>query len=184
MIARELRWTDFDALVEMYFHLYDERDRGEPIGIHLFHQRPSAVDEIDWFAGLYRRTLAGDCITSVAEEEGRPVGSCTIAPDGGRLDSELGHVGVLGVLVDHRYRGRGAGRAMMIRSLEAARTRFETVRLSVFADNERAKSLYRHLGFVLYGTLPRGVRRGERYFDQEFMFLDLRGWSAPPAPNR
>src|SRR5580658_6921741 len=185
MMVRELRWNDFDAVTEMYLHLYDKRAAGESIGISLFAEPPSLPDEAEWFANLYRKTLERQWFTAVAEEDGRAIGNCTIQPQAARADSELGHVGVLGVLVDHRRRGRGAGRAMMIRALEESRSRFEIVRLSVFADNLRAKALYRRLGFVPYVTLPRAIRRGANYIDEEFMYLDLTAWTAPATlPNR
>jgi RimJ/RimL family protein N-acetyltransferase len=185
MLVRDLRWEDFEPLTEIYFHLYDERASGASIGIHLFAERPSRADEVEWFANLYRKCLDGQTVTVVAEEDGRAVGSCVIQGRTPRADSEMGHVGVLGILVDHRYRGRGAGRAMMVRALEAARRQFEIVQLGVFADNLGAKGLYRHLGFVTYGTLPRAVRRGDRYIDEELMYLDLGKWAAPPVgPNR
>ncbi|MCI4373418.1 MAG: GNAT family N-acetyltransferase [Thermoplasmata archaeon] len=185
MIVRELRWNDFEPLTEMYFHLYEERAAGESIGISLFAERPSTVDEVEWFANLYRKCLERQWFTSIAEEDGRAIGNCTIQPQTVRADSELGHIGVLGILVDHRFRGKGAGRALMIHALEQARGRFEIIRLSVFADNLRAKELYRRLGFETYGRLPRAIHRGDRYIDEEFMFLDLGKWAAPPgAPNR
>jgi len=185
MLVRDLRWNDFDPLTEMYYHLYEERGAGEPIGISLFAERPSLADEVEWFANLFRKSLERQWFTAVAEDGGRAIGSCTIQPQAPRPDSELGHVGVLGILVDHRFRGRGAGRAMMDSALHQARGRFEIVRLSVFADNLRAKELYRRVGFEPYGRLPRAIRRGDRYIDEEFMFLDLGKWSPPPsAPNR
>jgi RimJ/RimL family protein N-acetyltransferase len=182
--VRELRWSDFEALVEMYYHLYEERAAGQPIGIHLFAERPSKVDEVQWFANLYRNTLEGETITAVAEEGNQPVGSCVIGPVSPRRDSEMGHVGELGILVDHRFRGKGAGTALMIRCLEQSRARFEVVRLGLFADNDGAKRLYLRLGFQTYGRMPRAVRRGRRYIDEEFMFLDLAGWVPPATPNR
>jgi ribosomal protein S18 acetylase RimI-like enzyme len=74
---------------------------------------------------------------------------------------------------------------MMVRCLQEAKRRFEIVRLSVFADNTRAKGLYRRMGFQPYGLLPRAIRRGERYIDEEFMYLDLTKWVPPTeGPNR
>jgi len=185
MMVRELRWGDFDALTEMYYHLYDERAAGESIGITLFAERPSLADEVEWFANLYRKCLEGDWFTSVGEADGRAIGNCTVQPQAARADGEQGHIGVLGILVDHRHRGQGAGRAMMVRCLQQAKRRFEIVRLSVFADNTRAKGLYRRMGFQPYGLLPRAIRRGERYIDEEFMYLDLTKWVPPTeGPNR
>jgi len=184
MLIRDLQWSDFDGILESYYHLYDERAAGEPIGISLFADRPTLGDEVTWFANLFRRSIQHELITVVAEEDGRPVGSCTIQPISASRDGELGHIGELGILVDHRYRGRGAGTALMIQALERARGQFEIVRLGVFADNTRAIELYRRLGFIPYGRLPRGIRRGDHYIDEEFMFLATASWTPPGTPNR
>jgi RimJ/RimL family protein N-acetyltransferase len=184
MIVRDLAWKDFEPLTEVYYHLYDERAAGEPIGIHLFAEKPSLADEVEWFANLFRKSLAREWFTSIAEEEGRAVGNCTIQPASVRADSELAHVGVLGILVDHRLRGKGAGTMLLHRTLTMAKGRFPVVRLSVFADNLRAQALYRRIGFVPYGRLPRAIRRGDGYIDEVFMYLDLDRWVAPPTPNR
>jgi RimJ/RimL family protein N-acetyltransferase len=184
MLLRELRWGDFDGLLESYFHLYDERAAGESIGITLFRERPTIAEEVTWFGSLMRHVVEGSHIVVVADLDGLPVGSCTIAPAAPLRDHEAGHVGVLGIMVDHRHRGRGVGTALLRRALELARGQFEIVRLAVFADNTRAKALYQRLGFVPYGRLPRGIRRGDRYVDEEFMFLDLRPEDPRATPNR
>ena len=82
--VRPVRWGDFDDLRESYFHLYDERAAGEPIGIMLFAQRPTLADEVSWFEGHFRRALSGDEIFLVAELDGHAVGSCTIGGLGSR----------------------------------------------------------------------------------------------------
>jgi ribosomal protein S18 acetylase RimI-like enzyme len=56
---------------------------------------------------------------------------------------------------------------------------FEIVRLSVFADNLRAKKLYTEFGFREIGRLPRAIRRGGGYIDEDLMVLDL-----GTGPNR
>jgi ribosomal protein S18 acetylase RimI-like enzyme len=185
MLVRDVRWSDFEDLKAIYYHLYDERAAGEPIGIHLFGERPTEGDEVDWFARTFRGALEGQSITVVAEVDGRPVGACTIGRKGPRPDSEIGHVGILGILIDHRYRGRGIGRALMVAAIEKARGMFEIIQLSLFADNHRARALYRKLGFVPFGVLPAGHKRSGKYIDEEYMFLDLRA-NPPPAaaPNR
>jgi ribosomal protein S18 acetylase RimI-like enzyme len=186
MPLRELRWGDFDSLTESYWELYDERARGEPIGINLFAERPSLEAEAAWFAGLYRRVLNGEEIAVVAEVDGRAVGLCQVRPAfPGGPGSDGGHVGELGILIDHRYRGRGLGRTMILRALELARARYEIVRLWVFSNNEGAKRLYRKLGFEVTGRLPSAVRRGTTYIDEELMYIDLRRGPVPePVANR
>jgi RimJ/RimL family protein N-acetyltransferase len=184
VIVRPLRWSDFEPLVRIYYDLYEERSEGVPIGIHLFHERPSPADEAEWFSGLFRRVLKEEDVVVVAEVEGRPVGQCTIGPVGPTRHSETGHVGILGILVDRQYRGQGIGTALLKRSLEECRGKFELVRLSVFADNDGAKRLYARLGFRPCGTLPRAIKRGNQYIDEDLMFLDLADRAARPGPGR
>ncbi len=177
--VRELRWSDLDALRESYYLLYDERETNPEIGITLFGTRPSMADEVAWFAQLYRAVLAGDAICVVGEVDGRAVGSCTIRRAAPTADSESAHMAELGIMVHRDHRSHGLGRALMARALREAEGHFETVFLRVFSTNVRARRLYEEFGFVRTGTIPREVRRGNRYFDAELMFKHL-----TPAPNR
>lgn len=183
LVLRPLRWEDFEPLVAIYYELYDERAGGQPVGVSLFHRRPSRADEVDWFAGLYRRVLTDEVVVVIAEVEGRAVGNCTVGPEGPLRQSDVGHIGVLGILVDRRFRGQGVGTALLVRTLEECRGKFEQVRLSVFADNERAIRIYRRLGFVPCGKIPRAIKRGAQYTDEDLMILDLAGWT-PPSGSR
>ena len=179
-LIRELRWEDFTARMEGYFALYDEVQANPDLGLTLAASRPTEEQETEWFGALYRQVRRGDAIALVAEVDGRAVGMVTIASTryGGR-PSETSHVGTLGIVVDRAYRGRGIGSALMLRALEDARAKFETLRLSVFSVNAGARRLYERLGFVVTGRLAREVKRGGRYLDEETMALDLRGWRPP-----
>jgi ribosomal protein S18 acetylase RimI-like enzyme len=174
VVTRELRWTDFDPLREMYYLLYDERETNPLIGISLFAERPSYVDEVRWFSGLYQRVLSGDSVVRVAEVGGQVVGSCVVGRDGPTPTSEIGHTGTLGILVHRDFRGRGAGRALLRATLEACRGKFEFVQLSVNVENPRARKLYEEFGFEAFGRRPAVTRRGERYHDADLMQIDLR----------
>ena len=170
---RDLEWTDFDALVENYYRCYDERAAGKPIWITLFAQKPSLDAEAQWFASLYRRVLEGTTVGAVAEVDRRAVGSCFVDRMGSGPDSDVSHVGELGILVHQDFRGRGIGTALLQEALRRCRGRLELVRLSVVANNEGAKKLYRSLGFEVCGRFPRAVKRGDQYFDLEWMMLAL-----------
>jgi RimJ/RimL family protein N-acetyltransferase len=172
--VRELRWTDFDPLRETYYLLYEERGTDPNIGITLFETRPSYEDEVRWFAGLYERATRGDAIVRVAELDDVVVGNCVVGREGPSRASELGHVGVLGILVHRDFRGRGVGQSLMSAAIEACRGTFDLVRLSVFATNPRARALYERHGFVAIGRVPGAVRRAGRYLDEDLMVLDLR----------
>jgi len=171
--TRELRWGDFNDLVRGYWHLYDERDAGEPHGITLLARKPTLAEEVEWFSTLYRRVLAGDAVAVVAEVGGRVVGHCTVGRVGRAADAENGHVAELGILVEHGYRGRGVGHALLRAALRRSRDRFKVVRLGVHADNPGARRLYEEFGFRGIGAVPGGFRRGGKVVDEGLMALEL-----------
>ncbi len=178
VVARELRWTDFDPLREMYYLLYDERESNPVLGIHLFAEQPTLADEVRWFAGLYERVLRRDAVARVAEVDGRVVGNCVVGRIGASATAENGHLGLLGILVHRDYRGRGVGRALLRSTLEGCRGVFELVHLSVWVENPRARRLYEEFGFVPIGRFPAANRRGRQYHDDDLMILDLRDGAA------
>lgn len=170
MVIRDLAWTDFDAIVESYFALYDEVREFPDIGVLLFPRRPTMGHEAEWFAGLWRRIDEGASLAAVAVEDGKAVGLCHIDR---HEATESRHIGVLGILVAQPWRHRGLGRQLMGYVIEQARSRFELVELSVFVSNAPARALYASLGFRTWGIEPKGVLRGGRYTDVEHMTLDL-----------
>lgn len=171
VVVRDLAWGDFEGIVRIYFELYDEVRDDPSLGITLFDRRPTMGEEVSWFAALYRSTLEGDAVSAVAEVDGRVVGMCTVRRRG--PSQELRHVGDLGIFVALGSRGQGIGRALMRHVLERCRGKLEFVELSVFASNDRARALYRSLGFRTWGTLPRAIRRAGADIDAEHMVLAL-----------
>ena len=170
MQIRDLAWGDFPDLVDNYYRCYGEREAGRPIGIVLFDRQPGPVEETRWFSHLYESVQEGGAVACVAEVDGKAVGLCTVLRAGPGAGSETAHVGGLGVLVRDDVRGKGVGRALIEETLRRCRGKFELVTLAVFVDNERAKRLYLSLGFQRYGTLPRSIKRGDRYIDEELMY--------------
>jgi ribosomal protein S18 acetylase RimI-like enzyme len=72
-------------------------------------------------------------------------------------------------------RGQGIARAMMQAVIDYARQQpaLEQLHLSVVTTALPARNLYRSLGFQTYGTAPRALKLGDRYFDEAFMLLEL-----------
>jgi ribosomal protein S18 acetylase RimI-like enzyme len=171
MGIRELEWKDYPHLAENYFALYDEVKENPDLGISLLPERPTMSEEADWFVHLFRRVLDGTCVAAVAEEDGKAVGLCTV--DRKAPQSEGRHIGVLGISVARAWRGRGIGRALLQDVISRSRGKFELIELAVYASNDAARQLYRSVGFRPWGTLPKGIRRGERHIDLEHMVLEL-----------
>jgi predicted GNAT family N-acyltransferase len=70
------------------------------------------------------------------------------------------------------FRGKGIGTELMRRTLDKCRGKFDVVQLGVFAINP-AKKPYECFGFKSYGHDPYNVKRDDRYFEVELMFLKL-----------
>ena len=84
------------------------------------------------------------------------------------------HKGVLwGVYVQAPQRGRGLGRGLVLRVIDHAKGRVEQLHATVSTTNQAARRLYRQLGFQAYGLEPRGLKVGDRYYDQELLVLLL-----------
>jgi RimJ/RimL family protein N-acetyltransferase len=182
--VRPVRSEDFDDLRENYYRLYEERVEDATIGITLFASRPTLEDEVAWFERSFRKVSEGDSVFVVADRDGHAVGNCVIERAGATSESEQAHVGELGILVRKELRGHGIGSALLERALADARSKFEVVYLSVFSTNDRARRLYERFGFSVCGRLPRAVKRGDRYFDEDQMALVFPRSPTPEGANR
>ena len=82
---------------------------------------------------------------------------------------------IWGVYVRTSWREQGIGRTLLLALLAKIRTveGVEQVSLTVVAGQDAARELYRSLGFKTYGLEPRGLKVGDRYFDDEHMVLQL-----------
>lgn len=89
--------------------------------------------------------------------------------------AQVAHKAVLwGVFVNPAQRKQGIARQLFARILAHARTEgVLQIQLCVNAENAKAKSLYRSLGFESYGLEPRAMRVGDRFYDEEHMLLRL-----------
>ena len=72
-------------------------------------------------------------------------------------------------------RGEGLARSLMSALISRASVLpdLEQLVLEVVTTNEAAQRLYSSLGFVPYGLERRALRIGNRYLDEELLFLDL-----------
>ncbi len=150
-------------VIEAYYSYYDELKRNPDLGLSLYSSMPDLDSEMKWYADLMGSSSS---VAVVGEADGRVVGLCTVEPKKGAGS----HVGVLGIAIMEKYRNRGIGRKMLTMALELARDKFEIVTLSVFSNNLPAIHLYRSLGFIEYGLLPKGLKRDGRYFDEVLMY--------------
>lgn len=82
-----------------------------------------------------------------------------------------------GVFVLPSGRGKGVGRALLVRAIETAKALpdINCILLTVATTQESARHLYQDLGFRSFGIEPRALKVGDRYIDDDHMVLDLDG---------
>ncbi|WP_424237447.1 N-acetyltransferase family protein [Bhargavaea ginsengi] len=87
---------------------------------------------------------------------------------------KLRHRGnVFAMYVAPEARGRSVGKRLMEELIRQAREAdgVEQIHLAVVSDNSPAWKLYTSLGFEVYGTEPRALKVGGKYYDEDLMIL-------------
>lgn len=98
------------------------------------------------------------------------VGAVEVTPMFGRM----AHIGNLGISVHKDYRDIGIGVDMMKEAEKhAIHMRLKTMKLEVFATNERAIHVYEKLGYKTTGTIPEGAFHKGEYVDVLIMTRKL-----------
>lgn len=82
---------------------------------------------------------------------------------------------IVGVFVRPAYRGQHIGALLMEAAISFGKTMesLEYLELSVEANNEPARALYRSFGFRTWGTEPEFLMVGDKRYDEEYMSLKV-----------
>lgn len=88
---------------------------------------------------------------------------------------KISHRAELGVSIEKNFWHLGIGSALTKASIECAtKSGFSQLELEVVADNKNAIALYKKMGFVEYGSNPRGfITRSSGYQELILMRLEL-----------
>ncbi len=172
MKVRTLLPSDRAGLLRLLDQSYDEVKRNPGLGESLRLERPKMSGQVKWFDEIRKLVRSGDAVFYVAEEKGDVIGFCSVVKKD-IPESEMSHIGVLGVRVAEGWRGRGIGSKLMKQVLDKCKGKFEIVELFVFKPNEDAQRLYERFGFKAWGVAPRYIKRGKKYLDTVYMYLNL-----------
>ncbi len=90
-----------------------------------------------------------------------------------------------GMYVHPRYRSQGVGREIAVKLLQAARGMkgLEIIKLAATSTNNRALGLYRRVGFRHYATEPKALLVKGRYYDFEYLMIDVAGGKSKAKPK-
>ena len=122
---------------------------------------------------LKEKTRSENGIEIIAFVDGKAVGTAGIGAVGSKY--KVKHRAEFGISVLREYWGLGLGRALAQACvLCAKKAGYVQLELNAVAENERALSLYRNLGFTEFGRNPKGFNsRSGRYQELVYMLLEL-----------
>ncbi|MEM3731592.1 MAG: GNAT family N-acetyltransferase [Candidatus Bathyarchaeia archaeon] len=157
---RTPKWEDLDNLLELINSLVEE---GAEI---IRNEKVSRDEEIDWLSKTIASLEKDEIFFLVGEVDGKVIASSDIRP----LRGSERHVGVLGIIVKDGFRDIGIGTEMMKTLIEQARKMgLKVLTLSAFATNKRALHVYKKVGFVQTGVIPKKHFKDGRYIDEIIM---------------
>lgn len=84
------------------------------------------------------------------------------------------HVGIFGLTIAKKWRGKGLGEMLARLAIEQAKTiNIKMIILDAFAKNNPAINLYKKLGFTQYGFLPKGFVYQNKLEDKVLMYKEI-----------
>jgi RimJ/RimL family protein N-acetyltransferase len=126
--------------------------------------------ERQYVAECMYRLKHGTQVHLLALFDGKLIGSITVTKQAMRQT----HVGVFGITIASEWRGKGLGESLTTIALsQAGKLGMTTIILDAFAKNKPAISLYKKLGFVEYGLLPKGFIYKGSLEDKVLMYKTL-----------
>lgn len=160
VILRTLKWEDLDDLLDFINSLVEE-------GANILRtEKVSRDEEIEWLSGIFKRLERGEIFCVAAEVDGRLVANSEIIKGTGYSR----HLGVIGIAIKKGFRGIGIGTEMMKVLQEYARkVGLKVLTLTVFANNQHAINLYKKMGFVETGRIPKRFFKDGAYIDEIIM---------------
>ena len=144
----------------------------EPMSGLLINKKVRLKEEKVWLRGWLSDIKSRKGVMLLVEKDGKIRGNCTVS----RLVWKSAHMADAGIALSKDLRGRGVGEALMKETIELARKRMsglEIIQLKAFAYNDRALELYKKLGFVVVGRIPRANKEGNQYYDDVLMVKTL-----------
>lgn len=104
--------------------------------------------------------------------DGEHVGNCSLM---GMHALRYQHRASIAIALYEKYTGLGIGKIMLGKLISAAKAcDIEQLELEVVADNERAISLYKKMGFKIFGTMPNNMKyKDGTYADVYWMMKQL-----------
>jgi RimJ/RimL family protein N-acetyltransferase len=165
VVLRTLKWNDLEDCFEFINSLVDEKAN------ILRDQKVTREAEIEWLATALSRMELEEVVYLVAEVDGKVVASSELSR---RLSGYDKHLGSIGIAIKNGFRDSGIGTEMMKTLVEQGESwGLKVLMLTVFANNARALHVYRKIGFVETGRIPKKFFKEGQYLDEVIMTMML-----------
>lgn len=117
---------------------------------------------------------SGRDLMIIAEVDGKIAGNCQLS-EIGKSRIKVRHRCSMAIGLYREYWGLGIAKALMeLLAEKAIELGYEQMELEVISSNERAIGLYRRMGFVKTGEIPRAMKYKDGTFDGvDIMVRDL-----------
>ena len=161
VVLRTPKWEDLDDCLELINSLVEEK------ADILVTQKLTRETEAEWLLTTLSRLEKDEQFFLAAEVDKKAVALSDFQVKSG--DAEQ-HIGAIGIIVKEGYRDIGIGTEILKTLLEqAALFGLRTVTICPFATNKRAIHVYRKVGFVESGIIPKKHLRQGRLIDEIIM---------------
>ncbi len=162
-----IRTPSIDDVESMMNFINELVDEGVQISTT---ERQTYVSELRYLADEIQKMIEGKLIALVATVDEKIIAHTELRRGSGRTL----HVGTLGVGVIREYRNVGLGYELIRLLIDLAKSEgYRLIKLEVYAHNAPAVHLYRKLGFIQTGIIPKMGLFEEGYENALIMCLEL-----------
>ena len=162
VVLRTPRWEDLDDLLELINSLVEEKAE-----IYIT-EKFTRENEAEWLIKTISHMEKDEQIFLVAEVDKKVIASSDFQIQGGTEE----HSGEIGIAVRDGYRNLGIGTEIMKTILEqVAFFGLRTITVKTFATNKRAIHVYKKVGFVESGIIPKKHFREGKFIDEVIMSM-------------
>jgi len=167
-LVRYARPEDLEGLLAMITELAEERS------YILVDKPPTLEEERVWLERGIKNVKDGKIIHWVVEKDGKLVGGL----DASRRPLKMSHVVEIGIALLKEARRKGLGEQLLRTMIDAILKKWTDpiiISISVFSLNERARALYKKLGFVEVARFPFFIDHFGEHCDLIMMY-----WKGSP----
>jgi len=137
------------------------------------NKKKTLKEELNWLKEHLDKIKKRKAVFLVAEHNNEIIGSTGIDLNRGKKE----HVGEFGISILRDYRGVGLGKCLMDEVINLAKKQLKPkpkiIRLSVFATNKPAVSLYKKMGFKIVAKIPKQISHKGKLIDEVIMIKKL-----------